>query len=218
MSVQAMGWVIDHSRHKGNAFVVLLMIANHASHEGDSCWPSIPTLAHEARVTERQVFRVLLVLESSGELRIERHKGRGNHNNYFLPAYQQWVTKCQVFTNTENLTSETENMTFETLKPDITGSAIRKIRPKPAYNRPKVFDAPTLENLSDYCLERQNSIDPQHFLDYYMANGWRVGRNAMKDWRAAVRTWEKNSHGGNANGSKRDQEFAAAIKRGLETD
>lgn len=54
------------------------------------------------------------------------------------------------------------------------------------------FTPPTLEEVRAYCLERNNGVDAQHFLDYYSANGWKVGRNPMKDWKAAVRTWERN--------------------------
>jgi hypothetical protein len=54
---------------------------------------------------------------------------------------------------------------------------------------------PTVEEVATYCQERENQIDPQQFFDYYSANGWRVGRNPMKDWRAAVRTWEKKDLG-----------------------
>lgn len=54
------------------------------------------------------------------------------------------------------------------------------------------FIPPTQSEVEAYCRERGNSVDAQHFVDYYAANGWRVGRNPMKDWRAAVRTWESN--------------------------
>ena len=55
------------------------------------------------------------------------------------------------------------------------------------------FKTPSLEEVKAYCDERRNGVDPQRFVDYYTANGWMVGRNRMKDWKAAVRTWEKNS-------------------------
>ena len=58
------------------------------------------------------------------------------------------------------------------------------------------FRPPTLEEVKAYCTERNNAVDPQHFIDYYTANGWKVGKNAMKDWKAAVRTWESNGYGG----------------------
>jgi DNA-binding transcriptional MocR family regulator len=53
------------------------------------------------------------------------------------------------------------------------------------------FIRPTLEEVASYCEERKNNVDPQRFIDYYTANGWKVGRNPMKDWKAAVRTWER---------------------------
>lgn len=58
------------------------------------------------------------------------------------------------------------------------------------------FRPPTLEEVKAYCTERNNAVDPQQFIDYYTANGWKVGKNAMKDWKAAVRTWESNGYGG----------------------
>lgn len=57
------------------------------------------------------------------------------------------------------------------------------------------FVKPTIEQVSDYCKERGNSVDPQRFIDYYESNGWKVGKNAMKDWKAAIRTWERNGYG-----------------------
>ncbi len=54
------------------------------------------------------------------------------------------------------------------------------------------FARPTVEEVREYCQERDNNIDPQAFVDHYDANGWKVGgRAAMKDWRASIRTWEK---------------------------
>jgi hypothetical protein len=56
----------------------------------------------------------------------------------------------------------------------------------------KAFHPPTLAEVSAYCRERKNGIDPQAFIDHYTAKGWVVGKSPMKDWQAAVRTWEKN--------------------------
>ena len=58
----------------------------------------------------------------------------------------------------------------------------------------KRFEKPTLSEIKEYCIERNNNVDAQHFYDYYESNGWKVGKNAMKNWQAAVRTWEKNSY------------------------
>lgn len=53
------------------------------------------------------------------------------------------------------------------------------------------FRRPTIEEIQEYCTERGNRVDPQTFYDFYESKGWRVGSQPMKDWRAAVRTWEK---------------------------
>ena len=56
----------------------------------------------------------------------------------------------------------------------------------------KTFRKPTADEVAEYCKARGNSIDPQGFVDHYESNGWLVGRNPMKDWKAAVRTWERH--------------------------
>ena len=57
----------------------------------------------------------------------------------------------------------------------------------------KRFAKPIIDDIIDYCSERNNMVDPQKFFDYYSSNDWKVGKNPMKDWKAAVRTWEKNT-------------------------
>ncbi len=56
------------------------------------------------------------------------------------------------------------------------------------------FQPPTVAEVKTYCQERQNNVDAERFVDYYTANGWKVGKNSMKDWKAAVRTWERNDN------------------------
>lgn len=54
----------------------------------------------------------------------------------------------------------------------------------------KRFIPPTLDEVRKYCQERNNNINPEKFIDHYSSNGWKVGNNTMRDWKAAVRTWE----------------------------
>ena len=54
------------------------------------------------------------------------------------------------------------------------------------------FTPPTLDDIKAYCIERQNNVDCERFYDFYSSKGWMVGKNKMKDWKAAVRTWEKS--------------------------
>lgn len=65
-----------------------------------------------------------------------------------------------------------------------------KHQPKPKATR---FVKPTVEEIEAYCKERNNNVDAHKFYNHYESNGWKVGKNPMKDWKAAVRTWEKNN-------------------------
>ena len=74
----------------------------------------------------------------------------------------------------------------------------------PESTKKKQFVKPTLDDVRAYCIERGKGVDADKWYNHYTANGWKVGRNPMKDWKAAVRTWEKEgaeSRAGNARNS-----------------
>lgn len=68
------------------------------------------------------------------------------------------------------------------------------------------FVKPTVDEVRAYCQERRNCVDPERFVDYYEANGWKVGKSSMKDWKATVRNWEKNGY---SNTRPKDSGFAS---------
>ena len=74
------------------------------------------------------------------------------------------------------------------IEKDIHSSA------KSTTTKRKRFEKPTLSQITQYCLERNNNVNAEQFFDYYESNGWKVGKNAMKDWKACVRTWERNGY------------------------
>ncbi|WGK93778.1 MULTISPECIES: hypothetical protein [Flavobacterium] len=57
-----------------------------------------------------------------------------------------------------------------------------------------VFTPPTITEIKEYCLIRENNVDAERFYDFYQSKGWLIGKTKMKDWKAAVRTWEKTSN------------------------
>lgn len=67
----------------------------------------------------------------------------------------------------------------------------------------KRFVPPTVDEVHDYCCERGNTVDPEAFVAFYESKGWMVGKNKMKSWKAAVRTWEK-SRDNNRTNTKED--------------
>jgi hypothetical protein len=64
---------------------------------------------------------------------------------------------------------------------------------------------PSLELVNKYCQERKNKVNPKMFIDFYSSKGWLIGKNKMKNWKAAIRTWEMNesSYNGKSNQSKK---------------
>lgn len=69
------------------------------------------------------------------------------------------------------------------------------------------FTPPSVDEVAAYCRERGNAVDAQRFVDFYASKGWKVGSAGMKDWRAAVRNWERQDNtknGGGKNGGNYD--------------
>ena len=54
------------------------------------------------------------------------------------------------------------------------------------------FSMPTLEEIRNYCMHRGSTVSAEQFYDYYEANGWNIGKHPMRDWKAALRTWERH--------------------------
>lgn len=78
----------------------------------------------------------------------------------------------------------------------------------------KRFTPPTIDEVDAYCKERKNGINPETFYDFYQSKGWMVGKNPMKDWKAAVRTWEKRdkNDSNESNKSNKDNDKLKALE------
>ena len=72
----------------------------------------------------------------------------------------------------------------DSIDKDSKGESVR-------WEKAKRFYPPTIDEVKQYCEERKNNIDPMAFIDFYSSKGWMIGKNRMKDWKAAVRTWER---------------------------
>ena len=66
-----------------------------------------------------------------------------------------------------------------------------KDKEKESRAKTTVFTPPSFEEVNKYCTERNNGVDPQAFIDFYSSKGWLIGKSKMKDWKAAIRTWER---------------------------
>ena len=107
--------------------------------------------------------------------------------------------KFQVKGTTEDTAEDTTQDTVEDIPEEIaedTAEDRQKKELKNVKNEKKInnrgFVKPTVEDVRAYCTERNNNVDAESFVDFYESKGWMVGKNKMKDWKAAVRTWERS--------------------------
>ena len=90
--------------------------------------------------------------------------------------------------------------------------------------KPVFFSPPTIDEIQEYCRSRNNNVDPEQFYDFYESKGWMIGKNRMKDWKAAVRTWERDRDRASPGASKNqgsfdtDDFFQAALSRTYGTE
>lgn len=126
----------------------------------------------------------------------------GNYNKiaydrtlwYALTQKGKSILHFDIMEDTKKSNGNGENVTPI---PDINTN----IKPNINTNN-KRFIPPTVEEVKSYCIERGNKVDAERFVDYYTANGWQVGKSKMKDWKAAVRTWERNNFNNKDDGAK----------------
>lgn len=76
---------------------------------------------------------------------------------------------------------------------DIEGNVTNNVTNNVTPKKPKRFIKPTLEDINNYCKEKEISIDAESFIDFYESKGWKVGSSSMKDWKAAVRNWARRN-------------------------
>lgn len=143
---------------------------------------SYKNLAKEIGITTQQLRTSLIHLKSTHNITHETNNQFSiiTINNYDL--YQainkqdnkRLTNEQQTINN--NIRKKEEKEYKETISKDIVK---------------KVFSKPTLSEIIDYCNSRNNNVDAERFYDFYESKNWMIGKNKMKDWKAAVRTWEQ---------------------------
>lgn len=114
-----------------------------------------------------------------------------------LPSQDIYISNSNSISNSNNNIN---------IKEDLYNSEVEDVPTKS-----KKFVKPTMEEIKDYCLnERKNNVDYEKFYAYYESNGWKVGKNPMKNWKACVITWERTSN--NASGTKNESTWNVSSK------
>lgn len=176
---------------------------------------SLNKLATEWMVNRDTVRRFLDMLESDAMI---TRKSTHKMTQITICNYDSYQDKPTTDTITNNISEATTNRQLTQQPTDtinnynnITNNNIDKekenIKEKESckknlattQTKVKVFIKPSLEDVRAYCQSRGNDVDAERWYNYYSANGWKVGRNAMKDWKASVRTWENSRDKDNGN-------------------
>ena len=151
---------------------------------GSAFYGTTEYLAKRLGSSKSRIIKVLNEMVSKG-LIIKKTSGRFNfyvtNFNYVCNTYEPSVSvqhpeRCQI--DTESSVTPTPNNINNNINNNISA---------------KRFVKPTVEEVQAYCKERNNNVDAEKFISHYDSNGWKVGRTPMKDWKSAVRTWERNS-------------------------
>ena len=180
-----MGWYItiqqgmrDDLGLKGNELIVYAFI-NGYSQEGQGCYyGSLANLQRVCGIASRQTaIDVLKSLIAKGLIaKAESHLDGVKYVSYSIcPKIGQGVQKMDNGCPKNGHNNKEDININNTLSNKGGGH----------------FQKPTLEDIRAYCMGRANNVDAEQFYNFYESNGWMVGKNHMKDWRAAVRTWEK---------------------------
>lgn len=168
---------------------------------GDTCFPSRDKICYDLNISRGAYQKYLKALIERGYVTAEQQKtenGGFSHNVYtvkdivdFTVAHEtvhgETVLGDTVHGGTVHREIGANNNSLN--NNNLNNNSNNNIGKKSASR----FIPPTIEEVRSYCSERKNNIDPQRFIDYYQSNGWKVGKNPMKDWQAAVRTWERSS-------------------------
>jgi len=139
-------------------------------------------------------------------------------DGYFNEKLMEEIEKRKK--KSENLSANAQKRWNEFKQKQCKSNAIASNLDMPTINintnvikdKNKRFKPPTIEEIKAYCKERNNKVDPQRFINHYQSNGWMVGKNKMKDWKAAVRTWEGNNFDIDKSESKLQRLMAETLK------
>lgn len=191
-SLLSWGWHADPAT--GWLFVNLLLMANWT----DSDWQGMTikrgqlvtgrkALAAQTGLSEQTVRTSLNRLKSTNEITIASTNKFSVITIVNYGKFQD-VPEMPTSTLTSNLTNNqpAANQQLTTNEQEKQGE--QGIKPR------KRFTPPTVDEVAAYCRERGNVVDAQRFVDFYTASGWMRGKTPVKDWKACVRTWEKNDN------------------------
>lgn len=198
-------WRWWHNNTARGLWLYLLVIANWKDtyngqgiviKRGQIC-RSLRTMAEDTELTVKTIRYWLTKFEEGGEISIDRAH---HYNVISIVNYD----KYQLVPSSKGTPSNTQSITPGNTPSITVRKNIKNIKNINKESKEKKrFTPPSLDDLVSYANEiNYSDFDAQYFLDYYTSNGWTVGKNHMKDWKATVRNWKRREHTGNGRSQK----------------
>lgn len=181
------GWMVTDLHLKGNELLVFAIIHGFSQDGENRFTGSLQYLADWTSATKQGVMKNLKSLVEKGYIcKEEKHINGVKFCEYYSTQFNRVLNSVE-----------------QGIKLSLTGGIKQSLTNNKDINNKNnnkdnrvAFTPPTLEEVARYCAERHNSVDPETFIDFYQSKGWKVGNTKMKDWKAAVRTWEKRRNTG----------------------
>lgn len=169
------GFMVNELKLKGNELLVYAIIYGFTQAENQVFTGSLQYLADWTNSTKQGVMKNLKSLAEKGYIAKEEKFVNGvKFVSYYATKFNGGMQ--------QSLMGGVQQSLPNNIEIDIISQ--NKVR----------FTPPTVEEVQAYCRERKNNVDAQRFVDFYSAKGWLVGKSKMKDWKAAVRTWERGDN------------------------
>ena len=179
--------MVNELHLNGGELFVFALVNQFSQSEAGIYKGGIPYLCQWTGWSQNTIRKYLRNLESAGLIK----SIRGDINGVPFCDYQTInVPTLQNLKDTpQNLSLDPSKIEVPTLQ-NLRGEYNNKNRKE--NNKNNIFRKPTLQEVSDYCKERNNGIDAEAFIAFYESKGWMVGKSPMKDWKSAIITWEKS--------------------------
>ena len=172
--------VRKHFQLSCNEYCVLDTIMRMQNNESNWCYMSRETMAKDIDLSKQSILNIINKLIDLGLLT----RNVSTKHLRVTALFQEHINNYKNFTDgKESLLEQSKNFTE-------TG---KKTLPNNNTNNKNTFIRPKPEQVTEYAKELGFVLDGNHFVDHYEARGWLIGKNPMKDWKAAVRTWKRNS-------------------------
>ena len=204
----AKGWISLHRKlqdcwiwngepfTRGQAWVDILLSATHDDYKkliggnlvtihSGQLHTSISQMARRWKWSEKKVRHYLGLLEDDGMVLTE---GNAHGTTLTIINYGFYQGEGRTVDTTDDTKKGELKIEPKTSRGQTYNNINNNINNN---NRGTTFTPPSVDEVRSYCSERKNGIDAQTFIDFYSSKGWMIGKNKMKDWKAAIRTWEK---------------------------